>query len=140
MESILLVVHVLVALAIVGLIMLQQGKGAEMGASFGSGASQTVFGAAGSGNFFSKATALLVAVFFATSLTLAMLSKESVDVVDDGIPDLVEVDAPVTELEQDDIPEPSDVAESDVPEAMDGEVDVPEAVDTDPSVEPETEN
>lgn len=92
MENLLLIVHVIIALAIIGLIMIQQGKGAEMGASFGSGASQTVFGAAGTGNFFSRTTAILVAVFFATSLVLAMLSKESGSVQD--------VDMPVLETVQ----------------------------------------
>lgn len=98
MESILLVVHVIVALVIVGLIMLQQGKGAEMGASFGGGGSQTVFGAAGSGNFFSRMTAILVAVFFATSFVLAVLAKNSVGVDDSIIPYLEDTSgsAPVT--------------------------------------------
>lgn len=77
MESIILVLHVLVAVAIVGLILLQQGKGAEMGASFGAGASQTVFGAAGSAGFLTKATAVLAAVFFATSLGLAVYAKKN---------------------------------------------------------------
>ncbi|HRH78592.1 MAG TPA: preprotein translocase subunit SecG, partial [Cellvibrionaceae bacterium] len=63
METFILVLHVVIALAIIGLIMLQQGKGAEMGASFGSGSSQTIFGAVGSGNLFSRLTAILVAVF-----------------------------------------------------------------------------
>lgn len=88
MESILLVVHVIVALAIVGLIMLQQGKGAEMGASFGAGASQTVFGSVGSGNFFSRMTAILVAVFFVTSFVLAIMAKNSVELDDPLIPEL----------------------------------------------------
>ena len=57
MEKIVLVLHVLTALAIIGTIMIQQGKGAEAGASFGSGASQTMFGSAGGWNFFSKFTA-----------------------------------------------------------------------------------
>lgn len=86
MESILLVVHVVVALLIVGLIMLQQGKGAEMGASFGGGGSQTVFGAAGSGNFFSRMTAIFVAVFFVTSFVLAIMAQRSVGVNDSIIP------------------------------------------------------
>lgn len=86
MESILLVIHVIVALLIIGLIMLQQGKGAEMGASFGAGASQTIFGAVGSGNFFSRMTAILVAVFFATSFVLAVLAKKSVEMDDFPIP------------------------------------------------------
>lgn len=91
MESILLVIHVIVALVIIGLIMLQQGKGAEMGASFGSGSSQTVFGATGSGNFFSRMTAIMVAVFFTTSFVLAMIAQNRVDVVDAPIPGLEEV-------------------------------------------------
>jgi preprotein translocase subunit SecG len=86
MESVLLVLHVIVALLIVGLIMLQQGKGAEMGASFGAGGSQTVFGAAGSGNLFSRLTAILVAIFFVTSFVLAMLAKNSVGVDESMIP------------------------------------------------------
>lgn len=82
MENFILVVHVLLALGIIGLIMLQQGKGAEMGASFGSGSSQTVFGAAGTGNFFSRMTGILAAVFFATSVTLAVVAKNT-SVIDD---------------------------------------------------------
>lgn len=83
MENLVLVVHLLVALAIIGLILLQQGKGAEMGASFGAGASQTLFGSSGSGNFFSRMTAILAAVFFATSVTLAILAKQRTGVIDD---------------------------------------------------------
>lgn len=75
METFVLVLHVVVALAIIGLIMLQQGKGAEMGASFGSGSSQTIFGAVGTGNLFSRLTAVMVAVFFITSSSLAVMSK-----------------------------------------------------------------
>jgi preprotein translocase subunit SecG len=93
MESVLLVLHVIVALLIVGLIMLQQGKGAEMGASFGAGGSQTVFGAAGTGNLFSRLTAILVAVFFVTSFVLAMLAKNSVGVDDSMIPYMEETAA-----------------------------------------------
>lgn len=91
MESVLLVIHVIVALLIVGLIMLQQGKGAEMGASFGAGSSQTVFGSVGSGNFFSRMTALLVAVFFVTSFVLAVFAQKSVSVDDVQIPELERV-------------------------------------------------
>ena len=86
MENFILVVHVLLALGIVGLIMLQQGKGAEMGASFGSGASQTVFGAAGSGNFFSRLTAIMAAVFFATSFGLAVVAKKSSSIDESMLP------------------------------------------------------
>ena len=78
LQNILLVVHVLVAAAIVGLVLLQQGKGADAGAAFGSGASSTVFGARGSASFLSRTTAILAAIFFATSIGLAYLAgKES---------------------------------------------------------------
>ena len=76
MEQIILIVHLLVALAIIGLIMLQQGKGADMGASFGAGASQTLFGSSGSGNVLTRATAWLVALFFASSFSLALLANQ----------------------------------------------------------------
>jgi preprotein translocase subunit SecG len=72
-ESILFVVQVLVAIALCGLILLQHGKGADMGAAFGSGSSGSLFGAAGSANFLSRTTAILAAVFFLTSLGLTYL-------------------------------------------------------------------
>ena len=79
METTLLVVHILVALGIVGLVLIQHGKGADAGAAFGAGAaggvSGTVFGAKGSGNFLSRSTAMLATVFFLTSLSLAYLAK-----------------------------------------------------------------
>ena len=68
-----IVFHVLIAAAIVGLVLLQRGKGADAGAGFGSGASGTVFGARGSASFLSRMTATLAALFFASSLTLAYL-------------------------------------------------------------------
>lgn len=70
LEGGLLVVHVIVALVICGLVLLQHGKGADMGAAFGSGSSGSVFGAAGSANFLSRSTAVLAAVFFLTSIGL----------------------------------------------------------------------
>jgi preprotein translocase subunit SecG len=70
LESLVLVVHVLIALGICGLVLLQHGKGADMGAAFGSGSSGSLFGASGSANFLSRSTAVLVALFFATSLGL----------------------------------------------------------------------
>jgi len=75
MEKFILVVHVLAAAAVIGLVLLQHGKGADMGAAFGSGASGSLFGVSGSSNLLSRLTALFVAVFFATSLTLAYLSS-----------------------------------------------------------------
>ena len=81
MKEFLLVIHVLTALGIIGLVLLQQGKGADMGAAFGGGgASQTLFGARGSATFLSRATAVLATLFFITSLTLAVVySRQSAD-------------------------------------------------------------
>ena len=75
MQTLIIVVHVIAALAIVGLVLLQQGKGADAGASFGAGASQTVFGASGSGNFLVRATTISAVIFFVTSLSLAIFAK-----------------------------------------------------------------
>jgi preprotein translocase subunit SecG len=72
--NVLIVVHVLVALAIIGLVLLQHGKGADMGSGFGGGASGSLFGATGSANFLSRSTGVLAAVFFALSLALAWLA------------------------------------------------------------------
>jgi len=69
-ETVLLAVHVLAAAALVGFVLLQHGKGADMGAAFGSGSSGSLFGAAGSANFLSRTTAILATVFFVTSLGL----------------------------------------------------------------------
>jgi preprotein translocase subunit SecG len=74
-ETLVLTLHILVALGMIALILLQQGKGAEAGASFGGGASNTVFGASGSANFLTKSTAVLTTIFFITSLTLAVFAK-----------------------------------------------------------------
>jgi preprotein translocase subunit SecG len=71
MFTLLLVVQILVSISIITLVLLQQGKGADMGAGFGSGASGTVFGARGSGSFFTRATAILAAVFFINCLLIA---------------------------------------------------------------------
>jgi preprotein translocase subunit SecG len=74
MEVLVMVLHVLAALAVIGLVLLQHGKGADMGAAFGSGASGSLFGATGSANFLSRTTAVLAAVFFVTSLGLTYFS------------------------------------------------------------------
>ncbi|AWL11523.1 Protein-export membrane protein [Saliniradius amylolyticus] len=75
--EVLLVAYLLVALALVGLVLLQRGKGADMGASFGAGSSGTVFGSTGAGNFLTRATAVLATLFFGISLILgAMTSQE----------------------------------------------------------------
>jgi preprotein translocase subunit SecG len=73
--TLVIVLHVLIALAIIGLVLLQHGKGADMGSGFGGGASGSLFGATGSANFLSRATAVLATVFFVTSLGLAYLAS-----------------------------------------------------------------
>jgi len=74
LTNVVIVVHVLVALVIIGLVLLQHGKGADMGSGFGGGSSGSLFGATGSANFLSRATAVLATVFFLTSLGLAYLA------------------------------------------------------------------
>ena len=79
MEIVILVLHVLAAAGIMGLVLLQHGKGADVGAAFGSGASGSLFGATGSANFLSRATAILALVFFLTSLGLTYFSTRKTD-------------------------------------------------------------
>lgn len=76
METVIIIVHVVAAIAITGLVLLQQGKGAEMGASFGSGASQTLFGSTGSGSVLTRFTSWMAVIFFATSLGLALIARQ----------------------------------------------------------------
>ena len=73
--STILLVHILSAIGVIGLVLVQHGKGADMGAAFGSGASGSLFGATGSANFLSRTTAVLAAVFFVTSLSLAYIAS-----------------------------------------------------------------
>jgi preprotein translocase subunit SecG len=106
MESIIVIVHVIVAIAIVGLVLLQQGKGADAGAAFGSGSSQTVFGSAGSGNFLTRSTSIAATIFFITSLTLAIFARENTGAgAVEGLPIvnpalLEQTAAPVTDIPQ----------------------------------------
>jgi preprotein translocase subunit SecG len=75
-QTLIITIHVLVSLALIGLVLIQRGKGAEAGAAFGSGASQTVFGARGSASFLTRTTAILATVFFITSLSLAYFTQQ----------------------------------------------------------------
>ena len=124
--TIVLVLHVLVGAGIVGLVLLQRGKGADAGAAFGAGASGTVFGARGSANFLSRSTAVLAAIFFCTSLSLAYLGTqrkppesllESVDAVSapvvtptqpSGLPELPAAPAPAGSAGQEAAPAPAE--------------------------------
>ena len=112
MYQALMIVHVLIALAIIGLVLLQQGRGADAGAGFG-GASNTLFGARGAASFLSRTTAVFAALFFVTSLVLAYLAGNP----DNKTPDIMDV--PQTESSQRDLPpvteEPPAANKSDLP-------------------------
>ena len=116
MEQLLLIAHLLIALAIIGLILLQQGKGAEMGASFGAGASQTLFGSEGGGNVLARGTAVLSVAFFATSFGLAMVARNGAQPVDE-----LEFLAPMEQTLKQDLP----VLEEDIPAGLSAESDIP---------------
>lgn len=114
MESFLLVIHVLVSIALIGLVLIQQGKGADAGASFGGGASQTVFGSAGSATFLTRTTKWLAVVFFSTSLALAYLARVNAEAQNSAL----FPGAPVVEQPTGDVPAaPAAPASSDVPVA-----------------------
>ncbi|MBI4742627.1 MAG: preprotein translocase subunit SecG [Betaproteobacteria bacterium] len=94
--SVVLVVHILAALGVIGLVLLQHGKGADMGAAFGSGASGSLFGATGAANFLSRTTAVLAAVFFVTSLSLAYIASNKPKTTGSVMQDAVKSEAAST--------------------------------------------
>ncbi len=100
--TITLTVHILVGLCVIGLVLMQHGKGADMGAAFGSGASGSLFGATGSANFLSRATAILATAFFLTSLGLAYMAGKQPASVGGSVMDAAVQKAPA-------IPAPADV-------------------------------
>jgi preprotein translocase subunit SecG len=127
--SILIVAQVIISIALITLVLLQQGKGADAGAAFGSGASSTVFGSRGSANFLSRSTAILAALFFFNSLGMAyMISNQPTaqSVVDQAVMEetedmqveTLEQDIPVSDIPADDVPveEQPATAPADVPE------------------------
>lgn len=122
MDILLHVVHVLAALALIGLVLIQHGKGADAGASFGGGASNTVFGSAGSANFLTRATAVFAVVFFITSLGLAWMARQQANLEDPVLPVLEKVQQ---ESEVPVLDEPA--MTSDVPVIEETTSDVPQA-------------
>ena len=105
LETVVVVFHLLGALGVVALVLLQQGKGADAGASFGAGASNTVFGSQGSSTFLSKFTAILAACFFITSLCLGYFAKEkSQEVSLQGLPNPAVLETPQQKPAADDVP------------------------------------
>jgi preprotein translocase subunit SecG len=111
-----LIAHVLIAAAIIGLVLLQKGKGADAGAGFGAGASGTVFGARGSANFLSRSTAVMATLFFASSLGLAYLnSNRQVEtsvldsvVTEESVGEQTSVEFEMDDLDLPPLPESSD--------------------------------
>ena len=79
MLKVLAVVHILLTISLIGLVLIQRGKGADVGAAFGSGASNTMFGSQGSASFLTRTTALIATLFFVSSLSLAYLSGQRVE-------------------------------------------------------------
>ncbi|MFZ6049142.1 preprotein translocase subunit SecG [Pseudomonas sp. CR3202] len=122
LETVVIVVHLVVALGVVGLVLVQQGKGADAGASFGAGASATVFGSQGSATFLSRVTGILAAVFFITSLGLAFFAKEKAEALSKvGLPDPAALEVQPSKPAADDVP----VLEEQKPATQSG--DVPQA-------------
>ncbi|MBW9265825.1 MAG: preprotein translocase subunit SecG [Candidatus Thiodiazotropha sp. (ex. Lucinisca nassula)] len=134
MQTILTVFHIFLAVGLVGLILIQHGKGADMGAAFGSGASGTVFGAKGSASFLTRTTALLATLFFITSMVMAYFASQRNEQV--GVMEALD-QAPavqVEEVQQSDIP-PVPV-ESDIPAIVPPAEEATPAIEAVPPVEP----
>lgn len=105
LETAVVVIHLLMALGLIVLVLMQQGKGAEAGASFGAGASGTVFGSQGSATFLSRFTAILAAVFFVTSLGLAYFAKNhALSLREVGLPTQPVQQAPQPKQDGNDVP------------------------------------
>ncbi|PHR81313.1 MAG: preprotein translocase subunit SecG [Colwellia sp.] len=130
--QVLIIVYVLIALALIGLVLIQQGKGADMGASFGAGSSATVFGSGGSGNFLTSATTYLAIGFFVISLILGNLTANRTKAVDEwnnlSVPvseQKLAIDAIPDESAESTLSGNSDVPASDAPINKNNSSDVP---------------
>jgi preprotein translocase subunit SecG len=120
--EVLIIVYLIVAVMLIGFVLIQQGKGADMGASFGSGGSNTVFGSGGSGNFLTRTTAILATLFFVISLILGNQTADK----EKGADEWQNLEVPVVEQPVDaDVPVVTDVPASDVPASEPAESDVP---------------
>jgi preprotein translocase subunit SecG len=120
MQTLIMVFHVLAAVAIVVLVLLQHGKGADMGAAFGSGSAGSLFGSSGAANFLSRATGALAAVFFVTSLGLTFLSASPSK--SGGVTQTIKSDAGTPAASQPAAPAPSAPAPSGNPASKSGEI------------------
>lgn len=117
MQTVLLVIYLLAALGVIGLVLIQQGKGADMGASFGAGASNSVFGSSGSGNFLTRLTAIFAAIFFALCLVFGNMStsKEESQFAAPNISVEQKADAESTTA-TDEIPAPDSESSDEIPQ------------------------
>ena len=122
--NILLVIDIFAAIGLIVLVLLQQGKGSDMGAAFGGGGSQSVFGSRGSANFFSRATSTLAAVFFLSSLGLAFIYTQAVE--ESSVTELLQPESAVEQVPG--LQESGSVVEPDVP-AVPGGIQSSEALD-----------
>ena len=141
LQEAILILHTLIAVAIIALVLLQRGKGADAGAAFGAGASGTVFGARGSASFFSRATAVLATAFFATSLTLAYLSSQTTtqptSLLDGDVP--AESEPAATPVPGDDELPSTDSGEDVLPEVTTDSSDLPSVDPDEQAEEPQTD-
>jgi len=123
--DILVIFHVILSLALIGLILIQHGKGADAGAAFGSGASATVFGSQGSGSFLTRTTGVLATLFFVTSLTLAYFTIQRIE--------------PKSVLESSVVTQPASTTESEVPVTEKTDSELPPVDNNETSTIPATE-
>jgi len=126
MEQLILIAHLLIALAIIGLILLQQGKGADMGASFGAGGSQTLFGSDGGGNVLTRSTAVLATAFFVTSFGLAIVAKDKAQGTTD-----IDIQVPVVQEQQPSMQSDLPAVDDDMPPVLISEDELPEVPEVD---------
>ncbi len=128
LETLALIVHVLASLGIIGLVLLQHGKGAEMGSGFGGGSSGTVFGSGGAGNFLTKATTYIAVAYFLTSFALAYFAKQkSVAARDLGIPAVVEQVPVEADIELPALDGAEGEDDSELPNVDEADSEIPEA-------------
>ena len=133
--EVLLVAYLIVALLLIGFVLIQQGKGADMGASFGSGGSNTVFGSSGSGNFMTRTTGILAGLFFFISLTLGAITanRESADDEWNNLEVPAALEQEVERPADQDVPVIEDAVQNDVPAIETDGTDVPASDDSEGS-------
>jgi len=139
MQTIALVIHVFLAVGLIGLVLIQHGKGAEAGAAFGGGgggASATVFGSKGSGSFLTRLTTMFALAFFCTSMLLFFLASQRSSSGIGSVIDNVDVPAQQVDVPSTDTPE-ADTPETDTPATDEGASDVPSAPAADTTTESE---